>query len=47
MLKFMLFGIFLILHGLSLLGFSLGGSLLGLVAGICALISGVMFLVNR
>lgn len=47
MIKFILFGIFLILHGLSLLGFSLGGSLIGLIAGLCALISGVLFLVNR
>lgn len=47
MIKFILFGIFLILHGLSLLGFNLGGSMMGLIAGLCALISGVMFLVNR
>ena len=47
MMKFILFGIFLILHGLFLLGFNIGGSLMGLIAGLCALISGVLFLVNR
>jgi hypothetical protein len=47
MIKFILFGIFLILHGLSLLGLNLGGSLMGLIAGICAVISGILFLINR
>lgn len=47
MIKFILFGIFLILHGLSLLGLNIGGSMMSLIAGLCAIISGILFLINR
>jgi hypothetical protein len=47
MIKFILFGIFLILHGLFLLGFNIGGSMIGLITGLCAVISGILFLINR
>lgn len=46
-LKWILLGIYLILAGLALLGVHLGGNLLDLIAGICALIAGVLFLINR
>jgi hypothetical protein len=47
MVKWILFGVFLILHGLTLLGSSIGGGLIALVAGICGVIAGILFLVNR
>jgi glucose dehydrogenase len=45
-LKWILLGIYLILAGLALLGV-LGGSPWTLIAGICAIIAGVLFLINR
>jgi hypothetical protein len=46
-LSSLLVGIYLILHGLILLNVPLGGIPLGLIAGICALIAGILFLINR
>ena len=46
-LKWVLLGIFLILEGLILLHVALGGLPIELIAGICALIAGVLFLINR
>jgi hypothetical protein len=46
-LKWILLGIFLVLDGLILLGLNLGGLPLGLIAGICALIAGILFIINR
>ena len=46
-IKWILLGIFLILEGLALLGVHIGGSLVTLIAGICALIAGILFLINR
>ena len=46
-LKWILLGVYLILAGLVLLGVSLGGGIMNTVAGICALIAGVLFLINR
>ena len=45
-LKWILLGIYLILAGLALVGV-LGGSPWDLVAGICAIIAGILFLINR
>jgi hypothetical protein len=45
-LKWILLAVFLIIFGLSLLGVGLGG-ILNIVAGICALIAGILFLINR
>lgn len=46
-LKWLLLGIYLILAGLVLLGVNIGGNLLTLVAGVCAIIAGILFLINR
>ena len=46
-LKWILLAVFLILEGLMLLGLSLGGSIMSIVAGVCALIAGILFLINR
>ena len=46
-IKWILLAIFLILEGLMLLGVNIGGSLVALIAGICALIAGILFLINR
>ncbi len=46
-LKWILLGIFLILEGLVLLGVHIGGNIVGLIAGICAVIAGILFLINR
>jgi hypothetical protein len=46
-LKWVLFGIHLILAGLTLLGVALGGGVIVIVSGICALIAGILFLINR
>lgn len=46
-LKWILLGIYLILTGLALLGVSLGGNVTNLIAGICAVIAGILFLINR
>lgn len=45
-LKWILLAVFLIIFGLSLLGVGLGG-ILNIIAGICALIAGILFLINR
>ena len=47
MLKFILFGLFLVLHGLSLLGVTFGGALFSMIAGISGVIAGILFLINR
>ena len=46
-LKWILLAIFLILEGLMLLGVNIGGSIMAIVAGICAIIAGILFLINR
>jgi hypothetical protein len=46
-LKWILLGIYLILAGLVLLGVSLGGGVMNTIAGICAVIAGILFLINR
>lgn len=46
-LKWILLGIFLIITGLSLLGVLGLGSVLSVVAGVCALIAGILFIINR
>jgi hypothetical protein len=46
-LKWILLGVFLILDGLMLVGVSLGGLPLAVIAGICAIIAGILFLINR
>jgi hypothetical protein len=46
-LKWILLGVYLILAGLVLLGVSLGGGIINTIAGICAVIAGILFLINR
>ena len=46
-LNWIVLAIFLILDGLILMGVSLGGLPLGVIAGICAIIAGILFLINR
>ncbi len=46
-LKWILLGIFLILEGLVLLGVHIGGNIVTLIAGLCAVIAGILFLINR
>ncbi len=46
-LKWVLLGIFLILDGLLLIGIKLGGLPLTLIAGICAIVAGILFVINR
>ena len=46
-MKWILLAIFLILEGLMLLGLSIGGNLISIVAGLCALIAGILFLIYR
>ncbi len=46
-LKWILLGIYLILAGLVLLGVNVGGNVVSLIAGICAVIAGILFLINR
>jgi len=46
-LKWILLGIYLILAGLVLLGVHYGGNVLNLIAGICAVIAGILFLIDR
>ena len=46
-IKWILLAIFLILDGLLLVGIHLGGLPLALIAGICAIIAGVLFLIDR
>lgn len=46
-IKWILLGVFLILDGLILVGINLGSLPLAVIAGICAIIAGVLFLINR
>jgi hypothetical protein len=46
-LKWILLGVYLIIAGLALLGVSLGGGIVDTFAGICAVVAGVLFLLNR
>ncbi|MBI1793769.1 MAG: hypothetical protein HYR70_06215 [Chloroflexi bacterium] len=46
-IKWILLAVFLILEGLMLLGVNIGGSIMALIAGISAIIAGVLFLINR
>ncbi len=46
-LKWVLLGIFLILDGLILVGIKVGSLPLALIAGICAIIAGILFVINR
>jgi hypothetical protein len=46
-LKWILLGVYLILAGLALLGVNVGGGIMDIIAGICALIAGVLFIINR
>lgn len=45
-LKYVLFSIFLILVGLSLVGAGFGGAL-NIIAGICGVIAGILFILYR
>lgn len=45
--KWILLGIFLILDGLLLVGIRLGELPMALIAGICAIIAGILFIINR
>ncbi len=45
-LKWILLGIYLILIGLSLLGI-FGGGAFDIIAGICAVIAGILFIIHR
>jgi glucose dehydrogenase len=46
-LKWVLLGIYLILVGLTFLGVSLGGNWINPVAGVCAVIAGILFMIHR
>jgi hypothetical protein len=46
-LKWILLGIYLIIAGLALLGVHIGGGVIDLIAGICAVGAGILFLINR
>jgi glucose dehydrogenase len=46
-LKWILLGIYLILAGLALLGVNIGGGIIDIIAGICAVGAGILFLINR
>ena len=46
-LKWILLGVYLILAGLVLLGVNIGGNVVSIIAGICAIIAGVLFLIDR
>jgi hypothetical protein len=46
-IKWILLGVFLILYGLVLVGLKLAGLPLEVIAGLCAIIAGVLFLINR
>ena len=46
-IKWIMLAIFLILDGLILVGITLGGLPLGVIAGICGIIAGILFLINR
>jgi hypothetical protein len=46
-LKWILLGVYLILAGLVLLGVTIGGGIMLTIAGICAVIAGILFIINR
>ncbi len=46
-LKWILLGVYLVLAGLVLLGVSIGGGIMLTIAGICAVIAGILFIINR
>jgi hypothetical protein len=46
-LRWILLGTYLILSGLRLLNVAMDAQLIGLVAGLCALAAGVLFVLNR
>ncbi len=46
-LKWILLGIYLIIAGLILLQVTIGGNIMTLIAGICAVIAGILFLIDR
>jgi hypothetical protein len=46
-LKWILLGVYLILAGLMLLGVNVGGEVVAIVAGICAILAGILFIINR
>lgn len=46
-IKWILLGVFLILDGLILVGISLGGLPLAVITGICGIVAGILFLINR
>jgi hypothetical protein len=46
-LKWILLGIYLIVAGLALLGVHFGGNILDIIAGICAVGAGILFLIDR
>jgi hypothetical protein len=46
-IKWILLGVFLILYGLVLVGLKLAGLPIEVIAGLCAIIAGVLFLINR
>ena len=46
-LKYVLFSIFLILVGLGLTGVALGGVIVNIIAGICAISAGILFIIYR
>jgi hypothetical protein len=46
-LRWILLGVYLILAGLGLLGVNIGGHIMGLIAGVCAVIAGILFLIDR
>ena len=45
-LKWILLGIFLIITELGLLGVGLG-AIFNVIAGVCALVAGILFIINR
>ncbi len=44
--KWIVFGIFLVLHGLIILGAGFGG-IMNIIAGVAGIIAGIMFMFNR
>jgi hypothetical protein len=46
-LKWILLAVYLIVAGLALLNVSLGGGIVDTIAGVCAVIAGILFLINR
>ena len=46
-IKWILLGVYLILVGLALLGVKFGGGIIDIIEGICAVIAGILFLIDR